>query len=195
MRRVLFCLFLLPMLLFRTPGLAAEVHEQLRSVQGDFVQETHLKILARPLVSHGSLAFQAPQSLRWEYRDPLRSIMYMHNGTMEKVVERNGHFELDGSVGAGSMQIILPEISNWLDGRFSENPLFTAVRVDARTVVLTPKDAGLQAIISSIDLRLGERVGVMESVTIHEGPDDFTRLTFSNIVLNREIPESFFVRQ
>jgi len=195
MRRLLFCLLLVPMLLVRTSGLDAETHERLRSVQGDFVQETHMKILARPLVSHGMLAFQAPESLRWEYRDPVRSIMFMHKGTMEKMVERDGRFEQDQSVGAGSMQIILPEISNWLDGRFAENPIFITNRIDERTIVLTPKDLGLQAIISSIELRLGEQEGVMESVTIHEGPDAFTRLTFSNIVVNREIPESFFSRQ
>ncbi|MDR3631656.1 MAG: outer membrane lipoprotein carrier protein LolA [Desulfocapsaceae bacterium] len=195
MRRLLFCLLLVPMLLVRTSGLDAETHERLRSVQGDFVQETHMKILARPLVSHGMLAFQAPESLRWEYRDPVRSIMFMHKGTMEKMVERDGRFEQDQSVGAGSMQIILPEISNWLDGRFAENPIFITNRIDERTIVLTPKDPGLQAIISSIELRLGEQEGVMESVTIHEGPDAFTRLTFSNIVVNREIPESFFSRQ
>jgi outer membrane lipoprotein-sorting protein len=172
----------------------AEMHERLRSVQGDFIQEKHLKILTRPLVSHGTFTFQAPQSLRWEYRDPLHSIMFMHEGKMEKIIERNGHFEQDNGVGAGSMQVILPEISSWLDGRFTDNPVFNTTRIDERTIVLTPKEQGLQAFISSIELRLGQQEGVMDSVTIYEGPDSFTRLNFTNIILNREIPESFFQR-
>jgi outer membrane lipoprotein-sorting protein len=174
---------------------SAEMRERLRSVQADFTQETHLKILARPLVSHGTLAFQAPQSLRWEYHDPLHSIMFMHDGKMEKIIERDGHFQQDNGAGVGSMQVILPEISNWLDGRFTENPIFTTTRVDERTIMLTPKDQGLQKVISAIELHLGEQDGVMDSVTIFEGPDASTRLNFKNIILNREIPESTFSRQ
>ena len=185
----LVCVFLLAG--FHSSG-AAEKRDALRSVRGDFTQETHLKILARPLVSHGIFAFQAPQSLRWEYHDPLRSIMLMQNGSVEKYVERDGRLERDNGMGVDSMQMILPEISNWLDGRFSDNPVFTAKRTGGRTVILTPKEKGFRAVISSIELHLGAQAGVMDSVTIHEGPEAYTRLTFSNVVLNREIPESYF---
>lgn len=195
MGRLLSCLLVCLMLQFaHVSSGTAEMQQQLRSVQGDFVQEKHLKILARPLVSHGTFTFQAPQSLRWEYKDPLHSIMLMHKGKVEKIIERDGHFEQDNGVGAGSMQVILPEISSWLDGRFSDNPLFKTTRIDERTIVLTPQEQGLQAFISSIELRLGRQEGVMDSVTIFEGPDSFTRLNFTNVVLNREIPESFFQR-
>jgi outer membrane lipoprotein-sorting protein len=194
MKRLLTCLEICLILLLAQLSVAAEM-APLRSVQCDFIQEKHLKILARPLVSHGTLVFQAPQSLRWEYRDPLHSLLLMHNGKMEKFIERDGRFEQDNGMGMGSMQVILPEISNWLDGRFSENPLFTTTRTDERTIVLTPKEPGLQAIISAIELHLGEQAGVMESVTIFEGPDAYTRLTFSSIILNREIPESTFSNQ
>ena len=170
----------------------AEMQDRLLSLQGDFTQETHLKILARPLVSHGTLTFQAPQSLRWEYRDPVHSIMLMHNGKMEKMTERDGRFEKDNGPGSGSMQFILPVIGDWLDGRFADTPAFKANCIDERTIVLTPREPGLQAVIRSIELHLGQQHGVMDSVTIFEGPDAFTRLTFTNIVLNREIPESTF---
>jgi outer membrane lipoprotein-sorting protein len=190
-----YLLLCLTLLLTSIAAQSAGTPAQLRSVQADFTQEKHLKILARPLVSHGIFAFQAPQSLRWEYHEPLHSIMFMHDGRMEKMIERDGRFERDNGAGNGSMQIILPEISRWLDGRFTDNPVFNAARKDDRTIVLTPKEQGLQAIISAIELHLGEDQGVMDSVTIFEGPDAYTRLTFTNIVLNREIPESYFRRQ
>ena len=174
---------------------SAEKPVRLRSVQADFTQETHLKILSRPLVSRGIFAFQAPQSLRWEYSSPLHSILFMQNGRMEKFIEKDGRFEQDKGMGAGSMQFILPEISSWLEGRFADNPVFTTLRKDARTIVLTPKEQGLQTVISAIELHLGQQEGVMDSVTIFEGPDAFTRLTFRNTVLNREIPENFFRMQ
>jgi outer membrane lipoprotein-sorting protein len=189
---LIICLLLLPVTGFANP---AEKPARLRSVQADFSQEKHLKILARPLVSRGVFAFQAPQSLRWEYRSPLRSIMLMHDGRIKKLIERDGSLQQDSGAGVDAMQVILQEISSWLDGRFTDNPMFATSRTDARTVVLTPKDEGLSVMISRIELRLGQQEGVMDSVTIFEGEDAFTRLTFANTVLNREIPESFFTGQ
>ena len=37
----------------------------IKSISAEFVQEKHLKILARPLVSSGVFYYQAPASLRW----------------------------------------------------------------------------------------------------------------------------------
>jgi outer membrane lipoprotein-sorting protein len=167
---------------------------RLRSVQADFTQEKHLKILARPLVSQGIFAFQAPQSLRWEYLRPLHSILLLHEGRMQKLIERDGRFEQDNGAGINAMRVVLQDIGSWLDGRFTDNPLFQVTRAGERTVVLTPKEQGLQAVISRIELQLGPEEGVMEQVTIFEGPESFTQLRFTNTVLNREIPAGTFTQ-
>ncbi len=185
-------LFLLPAVVWATTT-GPSLH--LRSVQAEFTQEKHLKILVRPLVSRGVFAFQAPQSLRWEYLSPLHSLLLLHDGKIRKMIERDGRFEPDNGAGVDSMQIVLQDIGSWLDGRFTDNPVFNVTRTDTRTVVLTPKEQGLQSIISRIELHLGQEEGVMERVTIFEGPDAFTRLTFTKTVLNREIPASTFTGQ
>jgi outer membrane lipoprotein-sorting protein len=163
-------------------------------VQADFTQEKHLKILARPLVSQGIFAFQAPQSLRWEYLRPLHSILLLHEGQMRKLIEREGGFEQDNGAGIDAMRVVLQDIGSWLDGRFTDNPLFQVTRAGERTVVLIPKEQGLQAVISRIELQLGLAEGVMEQVTIFEGLESFTQLRFTNTVLNREIPAGTFTQ-
>ena len=183
---------LLAVLLMPASLHAGSARETITSVRADFIQEKHLPILARPLISKGLLAFCAPDSLRWEYLEPVHSIMLMHDGKVEKFVERNGVLELDRQSGITSMQVILQDISNWLDGRFTDNPAFTTSQPDPRTVVLTPREDGLRSMISQIELKLGNQPGVMESVTIVEGPKALTRLTFSGTVLNQAIPASLF---
>lgn len=189
---LLACLFLWPALAGGNP--ADDQPAALHSVQAEFTQEKNLKILVRPLVSRGVFSFQAPQSLRWEYRSPVHSVLLLHEGRMQKLIERDGRFEPDNSAGVDAMRIVLQDIGSWLDGRFTANPLFHVTRTGERTVVLIPKEQGVQAVISRIELQLGPEHGVMERVTIFEGPDNFTRLTFTNAVLNQAIPVETFTK-
>ena len=165
----------------------------LQSVQANFFQEKHLKILAQPITSRGIFAFQAPRSLRWEYLYPVRTLLLVHEGSMKKLIEQDGKLVNDPGIAMDSMHLVLEEITNWLAGRFTDNPAFTASFPDEETIVLTPKDAGLAAIISRIDLHLQGRDGLIDSVIINEGPDTFTRLTFSDAVLNQPLAEKLFV--
>lgn len=187
--------FLLLLLLIASRAGAAEPPAPkvaLRSVQASFFQEKHLQILAQPLTSRGVFAFQAPRSLRWEYLYPVRTLLLVHNDSIRKLVEQNGTMVDDPGLAMDSIQLVLEEITNWLAGRFTDSPAFDAAFPDERTIVLTPKEAGLAAVISRIELRLQNEEGLLESVLIMEGPDAYTRLTFSDAVLNRSLAPSLF---
>ena len=166
---------------------------RLHSVRADFRQEKHLQILARPIISTGTFIFQAPGSLRWEYRSPVRSVLLMHEGKVKKFIEQGGGLQEDKTMGFGTMQVVLADIANWLDGRFADNDMFSVTFPDDRTVLLVPKDKGLAALISSIELKLAEQKGLLDAVTIFEGPQSSTRLIFSKRILNQEIPASLFI--
>jgi outer membrane lipoprotein-sorting protein len=164
----------------------------LQSIQADFIQEKHLKILVRPIISTGTFIFQAPQSLRWEYRTPVPSVLLMHGGRVKKFIEKDGLLVEDKGMGLDSMQVVLGEISNWLDGRFSDNDMFSVSFPDKSTVLLTPKEQALAGMISKIELKLADRKGLLDEVIIFEGPDSYTKMIFKNRALNKEIPVSVF---
>ena len=128
MKLLSYCLVSLMLFFFvLVSSCQAADHETIRlqSIQADFIQEKHLKILARPLVSTGTFTFQTPQSLRWEYRTPVPSVLLMHGGKIKKFVERDGQMVEDKGLRLDSMQVVLGQISNWLDGRFSDNDMFS----------------------------------------------------------------------
>src|SRR5574341_1458734 len=52
-----------------------EASRNIRSVKAEFLQKRSLPILTKPLFSEGKLFFSIPNSLRWEYLSPLRSVM------------------------------------------------------------------------------------------------------------------------
>lgn len=184
------CFFIL---LLVSSGQATEQDAlRLQSIQADFVQEKHLKILVRPLVSTGTFTFQAPQSLRWEYHTPVPSILLLHGGRVQKFIARDGRLVEDKGMGLDSMQVVLGQISSWLDGRFTDSEMFRVSFADDRTVLLTPKQQAFAGVISNIELKLADRKGLLDAVIIYEGPESYTRMTFSNRVLNTEIPAAVF---
>lgn len=195
-------LFVLPgvlVLLFFGLVFSSQAAEQesiaLQSIQADFIQEKHLKILIRPLVSTGTFTFQTPQSLRWEYLAPIPSVLLMHGDKIKKFVERDGQLVEDKGLRLDSMLVVLSQISNWLDGRFSDNDMFTVSFIDERTVLLSPKDQGLAGLISKIELKLAAQKGFLDGVTIFEGPDSYTKMTFENRILNKAVPLSVFTQK
>lgn len=167
---------------------------QLTSVQADFTQEKHLKILARPIISKGILVFQSPSSLRWQYLSPVQSLLLMHEGATRKFVQQDGKLTEERGMNMDAMQVVSQEISQWLKGNFTDNPTFQAELRPGRIIVMTPKQQGLAQLISRIELVLSDQPGLMESVTIYEGEDSYTRLTFNNAVLNQDIPPTVFTK-
>jgi outer membrane lipoprotein-sorting protein len=166
--------------------------EPVKSVRAEFVQEKHMKILARPLVSSGVFYYKAPASLRWEYQTPLRNILLMDAERVERWVETSGGLAREAGANLQAMQIVMEQISQWLDGRFDENPMFAA-RIDpSRVIVLVPKEEAFTRMIQRIEVRLSERAGVIDSVTIHETDTSYTQIAFKNVAFNQSIDTSVF---
>ncbi|MBW2613250.1 MAG: outer membrane lipoprotein carrier protein LolA [Deltaproteobacteria bacterium] len=162
------------------------------SVTAGFSQEKHMKILARPLVSQGKFLFKSPNSLRWEYTRPLKSILVLHNGKTRRFVQKDGRLVEDASAGLQSMQVVVQQITQWLNGRFDENPAFEASLAIGQKIVLSPRDAAIARLIQRIEILLSNRPGVIASVTIFESEDSFTKLIFQNVVLNTPLDDALF---
>jgi len=162
------------------------------SISAEFTQEKHMKILIRPLVSEGVLYFQPPNSLRWEYLHPVRSILLMHNGKTKRFVQRNVGLVEDASVNFQSIHMVVQNITQWLSGRFNINPAFNATLEPGHKIVLVPKEKSFAMLIKRIEIILSDLPAIIKSVTIYESQDSFTKLVFKNVALNRTLEDSLF---
>ncbi len=163
------------------------------SVQAEFVQEKHLPILSKPLVSKGVFYYQAPRSLRWENQSPVRSILTVHDGRVQRFVSTGpAGFHEESGGGMEAMQVVVEEITQWLAGRFDDNPMFQARLEPGKQIVLVPKEDAFKKVIQRIVLKLGSQPGAMQSVTIYESDNAFTQLTFTNTVLNAKLENTIF---
>lgn len=163
-----------------------------KSVRADFVQQKHMKILARPLVSSGVLYYQAPASLRWEYQSPLRNVLLMDADRTERWVGTSDGLVKESGANLQAMQVVMEQISQWLEGRFDENPMFSAQIEAGHTIVMSPREKSFAKMIQRIEVRLSERAGIIDTVTIYEADTSYTQLAFKNVVLNQPIDASVF---
>ena len=162
------------------------------ALEAEFVQEKHLPILVKPLISEGRLLFQAPDSLRWEYFSPVRNVLLMHKGRSARHVAADGQWTRDRSMDVSAMGVVTRQIAAWLGGNFEDSAVFKAALAPGPTIVMIPREASLARMIQRIELKLAEEPGLMESVTIFENETAFTRLTFQKAVLNPQVDPARF---
>jgi len=168
--------------------------QDIRTVQAAFTQEKHLQILARPLESRGRLVFAAPDRLRWEYEAPLASVLLMDEGRVQRFVKTGRTWTEDASASLSAMSFVMQEISRWMNGRFDENPDFEARLEPGGRIILSPRKEALSKVIRTIVLQLADTPGVIASVTVYEDDHNFTRLQFTNVIVNQPVDATLFTR-
>ncbi|HON59641.1 MAG TPA: outer membrane lipoprotein carrier protein LolA [Smithella sp.] len=166
----------------------------IRTLQADFVQKKFMKILSKPLVSEGRFYYEAPDSLRWEYVKPLKSLVIIRKNQIKRYLYSEGKMIEDRTGGAQTMKIVLQEVVGWMNGRFDQNPSFKATLIRKATPVITlvPADKNLSGFVEKIEITLAGSRGVVKSVKIFEGTDNFTQINFVRVQTNAPIDSAVF---
>lgn len=167
---------------------------QIEGLQAEFVQEKHLAILKAPLRSTGRFLFRKPLSLRWEYTEPLASVLLMADTGVKRFIRRDGAWLPDASEGLQAMQMVLEEIRLCLAGRYQDSQNFRAeLKLTPRPrVILKPRSRELAKVISAIELHLAQAPGQLARVVIVESPKARTELIFSRVRLNPKLDDALF---
>ena len=169
----------------------------IKSIETSFVQTRTLKILTRPLVSRGIMAFRRPNDLRWEYQSPLETLLVAKSGNVHRLIKHGATWLTDASGRLEAMKIVLGEVNLWLDGNFSSSRTFRPELRQARAdqaahVELIPLDPSLAKIISRITISFGERPGSVNAIDIFEEGEGVTHIVFENARFDQTIPDQRF---
>ena len=167
---------------------------QIKTIQADFNQTKSMKILAKPLISEGRFYFAAPDSFRWEYLKPLKSIVINHKGQTKRYIYSGGKMVEDESGGAQGMKIILGEITSWMSGKFDQNPSFKAALKEGTytQITLTPVGQNMDGMLQKVIITISKKDAAVKSVKIIESETSSTIIDFKNTQTNKNIPESIF---
>jgi len=200
-------LFVVALLLSARPAAAATWYEDwasirkaaagIKSIETAFVQTRTLKILTKPLVSRGIMAFRRPNDLRWEYQSPLQTLLVAKGGDIHRLIKHDNTWVADASGRMEAMKVVLGEINLWLDGDFSSSKTFRPELQQAKAgqaahVALIPLDPSLAKIISRITIAFGEKAGTVNAIDIFEEGEGVTHIAFENARFDRTIADHRF---
>jgi outer membrane lipoprotein-sorting protein len=195
---IIFGLFLV---IISLTSAAADNFDQLRknaanikTIKARFVQKKTMKILTRPLISEGLFYYAAPDSFRWEYLKPLRSVVIANKGDTKRYIASGGKMIEDKTGGVQAMKIVLNEIAGWMSGKFDQNPSFTATLKEGiyTEVTLTPVEKNMAGMIEKIIISLSKKEKAVKSVKIIESANAFTQIDFSDVQINKIITDKIF---
>jgi outer membrane lipoprotein-sorting protein len=192
---------LLILLMLLPASVRADDFEQLRrdsarisTISADFVQKKFMKILARPLISEGKFYYAAPDSIRWEYSKPIKSVVISGKGNTKRYIASGGKMIEDKTGGAQAMKIVLDEVAGWMSGKFDSNPSFTATLKEGSStqITLTPVGKNMTGMIEKIEITVSRKDAAVKSVRIVESVTAETRIDFQQVVINKGIHPSVF---
>jgi len=189
-------------LILSLPFLAsADSFEQLRkdsaniqTIQARFVQKKFMKILAKPLISEGRFYYVAPDSFRWEYLKPLRSVVIAYKDDTRRYILSGGKMIEDKAGGMQAMKVVLGEVAGWMSGKFDQNPSFAATLKEGTNtrITLTPVGKNMSGMIEKIEITVSKKAAAVKSVKIIENANAFTQIDFTDVEINKVISSSVF---
>lgn len=201
MKKAWLILLTLMLLIPASAPAAADSFEKLRkdsarikTISADFTQKKSMKILSRPLVSEGKFYYAAPDSIRWEYVKPVRSVVISDRGATKRYVASGGRMVEDQAGGAQAMRIVLNEVASWMGGRFDSNPSFKAtIKEGGQTMItLIPVDKSMAGFFEKIEIVVSRKDASIRSVRMVENASAETLIDFTHVVMNAGIDPSRF---
>ena len=172
-------------------GLAAA---SVKSMQCDFVQTKHLKMLGDKVVSRGVMYYQQSDKLRWEYVSPYK-YTFILNGNKVQIkndkrtdvidVERNKLFK----------EIARIMMSSVVGDCLNDTRSFKTTITDGNTswvATLVPQRKEMKQMFSSIRLYFNKKSSMVSMVELVEKNGDKTFIELKNVKTNGQIASSTF---
>jgi len=167
---------------------AADVH----SLSCSFVQERHLAIFSQPVVFMGALDLVRPDRLRWEFTDPVPSVLVFDGkkGLRCSDQAEPKYFDLATDP---IMRMVAQQLWTWLDGKYGTlAEQYRLELVGPATISIDPKDKQIAEFIDHIVIYFDAASKQPRQVEIVEPGGDFTRIIFSGYRLNPSLQDALF---
>ena len=167
---------------------------QFESLTCKFTQERRLSLFNQPVLFHGTLAIIRPDHLRWEFIDPVPSVLIFSGNMGLRCTDNTPpvHFDLASDP---IMRMVAEQLWTWLNGNYKklEDTYTVSLRAPS-SLLITPKDHGFAAFIQSIAITFSTESRQPELVEITEPGGDKTIIRFHGFIFNTQLPAATFTQ-
>lgn len=163
------------------------------SLQCTFVQEKHLEMLEEVLISQGQFLFKKENSVRWQYLDPIRYTILIHNGKF--TIDNDGKVTEFNTDSNPMFREINKMIITAIRGDFIGNTDFAPAYFESSGQYMSrliPSSDQVRTMIESIDIYFDKSSMQVVKVVFSEPGGDMTSIKFADIIVNLEISDNQF---
>lgn len=155
----------------------------MKTMQADFVQTKHLRMLGEKMVSRGRMCYQQSDKLRWEYTKPYAYTFILNGNSV--MMSKGGHRDVvDVNRNKVFREIARMMMSSVVGTCLTDSRNFkVSMTVDKHTYTATllPQKKDVKAMFTRIVLVFNRRTSVVSKVTMYEKNGDRTEITLDNV--------------
>ncbi len=155
----------------------------MKTMQADFVQTKHLRMLGEKMVSRGRMCYQQSDKLRWEYTKPYAYTFILNGNSV--MMSKGGHRDVvDVNRNKVFREIARMMMSSVVGTCLTDSKNFkVSMTVDKQTYTATllPQKKDMKAMFTRIVLVFNRKTSVVSKVTMHEKNGDRTEITLDNV--------------
>lgn len=169
-----------------------QTQSSIKTLEGDFVQEKSLELLAEPEVSRGHLYYEAPSRILWEYRSPDQTLLLIDE---KNLVAYYPDLKLADRVNIEGKRDRYEKYFGMALGK--EGPMQEYFEIElakesdipgTALLVLTPKNKRIEKYVSEMRLWVDRKTMLPRKLEYREENGDSTAYQLENVVTNKPIP-------
>ena len=169
----------------------------MKTMQCDFVQTKHLKMLNNDFVSHGKMYYQQSNKLRWEYTSPYSYTFILNN---DKVLLKNKQRNdlIDVKQNKLFREIVRIMMSSVVGNCLADDKNY---KVSIATIgnewvaTLLPQRKDMKQMFQKLVLHFHAKKSVVNTVELYDKNGEKTIIELKNIRINETIHPHMFVFQ
>lgn len=171
-----------------------QVAAQMKSMQCDFVQTKHLKMLDEKMVSKGNMYYQQGNKLRWEYTSPYSYIFVLNEN---KVIIKNRYRKDEINIQQNKVfkEIVRIMMNSVVGKCLSDDKRFKVNLTSGDTewiADLVPQSKDMRQMFQRICIHFNKKAVMVSTVELFERNGDKTIIELKNIQQNKPLDEKVF---
>lgn len=171
-----------------------QVAAQLKTMQCEFVQTKHLKMLNDKMISKGKMYYQQSDKLRWEYITPYK-YSFIINGSKVLIKNDNRNDVIDVNQNKLFKEIARIMMNSVVGKSLSDKKDFISTITSTNMewiALLKPVRKDLKQMFSEIQLHFNQKASMVSKVILVEKNGDKTIIELKDIKTNVPISANIF---